>query len=155
MTLIVVVESLSHAWLLYDPMDCIPPGSSVHGIFQARILEWVAMPFSRTLIILCKYWLVNCITQSWLFFFFLTLQYGIGFAISTWIRHRYTRVPHPEPSSLLPPQSIPLGHPSAPAPSIQYRASNLDWQLISCMIFYMFQCHSPKSSHPFPLSQSP
>ena len=27
---------------LYDPMDCSPPGSSVHGIFQARILEWVA-----------------------------------------------------------------------------------------------------------------
>ena len=46
--------------------------------------------------------------------------------ISTWIRHRYTRVPHPEPSSLLPPRTIPLGRPSAPAPSIQYRASNLD-----------------------------
>ena len=30
-----------------DPMDCSPPGSSVHGIFQAGILEWVAMPFSR------------------------------------------------------------------------------------------------------------
>ena len=60
-----------------------------------------------------------------------------------------------EPSSLLPPHSIPLGRPSAPAPSIQYRASNLDWQLISYMIFYMFQCHSPKSSHPLPLSQSP
>ena len=28
-------------------MDCTPPGSSVHGILQARILEWVAMPFSR------------------------------------------------------------------------------------------------------------
>ena len=42
----------------------------------------------------------------------------------------------PEPSSLLPPHSIPLGRPSAPAPSIQYRASNLDWQLVSYMIFY-------------------
>ena len=30
-----------------DPMDCSPPGISVHGIFQARILEWVAIPFSR------------------------------------------------------------------------------------------------------------
>ena len=29
------------------PMDCSPPGSSVHGIFQARILEWVAISFSR------------------------------------------------------------------------------------------------------------
>ena len=30
-----------------DPMDCIPPGSSVHGISQARVLEWVAISFSR------------------------------------------------------------------------------------------------------------
>ena len=30
-----------------DPMDCSPPGSSVHGILKARILEWVAIPFSR------------------------------------------------------------------------------------------------------------
>ena len=30
-----------------DPMDCSPPGSSVHGILQARILEWVVVPFSR------------------------------------------------------------------------------------------------------------
>ena len=29
---------------LCNPMDCSPPGSSIHGIFQARILEWVAMP---------------------------------------------------------------------------------------------------------------
>ena len=32
---------------LCDPMDCSPPGSSVHGILQARMLEWVAMPSSR------------------------------------------------------------------------------------------------------------
>ena len=32
---------------LCDPTDCIPPGSSVHGILQARILKWVAMPSSR------------------------------------------------------------------------------------------------------------
>ena len=32
---------------LYDPVDCSPPGSSVHGILQARILQWVAMPSSR------------------------------------------------------------------------------------------------------------
>ena len=74
--------------------------------------------------------------------------------ISKWIRHRYTCVLHPEPSSILPPYTIPLGHPSAPAPSIQYRASNLDSRLISYMLLYMFQCHSPKSSHPLPLPQS-
>ena len=32
---------------LCDPMDCSLPGSSVHGIPQARLLEWVAVPFSR------------------------------------------------------------------------------------------------------------
>ena len=31
---------------LIDPKDCSPPGSSVHGIFQARVLEWVAIAFS-------------------------------------------------------------------------------------------------------------
>ena len=30
---------------LRDPVDCSPPGSSVHGIFQARVLEWVAIAF--------------------------------------------------------------------------------------------------------------
>src|SRR5574341_110122 len=59
--------------------------------------------------------------------------------------------------TLLPPPSPyhPLGRPSAPAPSIQHHASNLDWQLVSYLIFYMFHCHSPKSSHPLPLPQSP
>ena len=33
--------------ILCDPIDCSPPGSSVHGILQARILEWVAISFSR------------------------------------------------------------------------------------------------------------
>ena len=32
---------------LFNPMDCILPGSSVHGISQARILDWVAIFFSR------------------------------------------------------------------------------------------------------------
>ena len=31
---------------LWDPMDCSPPGSSVHGILQATVLQWVAIPFS-------------------------------------------------------------------------------------------------------------
>ena len=52
------------------------------------------------------------------FFFNFTILYWFCH-ISTWIRHRYTRVPHPEPSPLLPPHTIPLGRPSAPAPSIQ------------------------------------
>ena len=91
---------------------------------------------------------------NFILFFNFTILYWFCH-ISTWVCHRCTRVPHPETSSLLPPCTIPLGRPSTPAPSIQYRASNLDWRLVSYMILYMFQCHSPKSSHPFPLPQSP
>ena len=57
--------------------------------------------------------------------------------------------------TLLPPHTIPLGRPSAPASSIQYRALNLDWRLVSYIILYVFQCHSPKSFHPLTLPQSP
>ena len=49
----------------------------------------------------------------------------------------------------------PLGYPSAPGLSILYHALNLDWWFISHTIMYMFQWHSPKSSHPLPLPQSP
>ena len=41
----VLVAQLSPT--LYNPMDCSLPGSSVHGIFQARILKWVAISFTR------------------------------------------------------------------------------------------------------------
>jgi len=77
-------------------------------------------------------------------FFNFTILYWFCH-ISKWIRHRYTCVPHSEPSSLLPPHTIPLSHPSAPAPSIQYRASNLDWQLISYMILYILPNRSTLS----------
>ena len=36
---------------LYDPMDCSLPGSSVHGVFQARVLEWGAIAFSDDIMI--------------------------------------------------------------------------------------------------------
>ena len=57
----------------------------------------------------------------------------------------------------LPPPSrtIPLNHPSAPAPSILHHASNLDWRSISHIIIYMFKCPSTISSHLHPLPQSP
>ena len=42
----VKVKSLRRVWLC-GPMDCSLPGSSIHGIFQARILDWVAISFSR------------------------------------------------------------------------------------------------------------
>ena len=50
-------KSLQSCPTLWDPMDCSLPGSSVHGIFQARVLEWGAIAFS-TLMPRCaiKYW---------------------------------------------------------------------------------------------------
>ena len=36
---------------LSDPMDCSPPGSSIHGIFQARVLEWGAIAFSELFLV--------------------------------------------------------------------------------------------------------
>ena len=95
--------------------------------------------------------------QDWLFSSFFNLNLFVlmeanYFTIlywfchtSTWIRHGCTHAPHPEPPSHLPSCTLPLGHPSAPAPSILYPASNLDWRFVSYMILYMFQCHSPKS----------
>ena len=77
----------------------------------------------------------------------ITLQYCIGFAIH---QHESATGIHVFP--ILKPSlfSLPiLSHwvVSAPAPSIQYHASNLDLRFTSYMILYMFQCHSPKSSH--------
>ena len=82
----------------------------------------------------------------------ITLQYCIGFAIH---QHESTTSVHVYPILNLPPHTIPLGHPSAPPLSILYHASSRVWRFISHMILYMFQCHSPKSSHPCPLPQSP
>ena len=42
-----VVKSLSWVWLFCNPMDYSPPGASVDGVSQARILKWVAVAFSR------------------------------------------------------------------------------------------------------------
>ena len=45
--LLLTVPLLSCVWLFWDPTDCSPLGTSVHGISQARILEWVVISFSR------------------------------------------------------------------------------------------------------------
>ena len=45
-----------------DPMDCSPPGTAVHGIFQARELEWGATAFSKVSSKNCQNWLVIRIT---------------------------------------------------------------------------------------------
>ena len=86
----------------------------------------------------------------------ITLQYCDGFCHTfTWISHRCTCVPHPDTPFHLPPHPIPQDHPSALSLSTLSHALNLDWQSISHMVIYMFQCYSLKSSHPHILPQSP
>ena len=65
---------------------------------------------------------------------------------------RCTCIPNHEPPCHLPPHNISLGHHRSPAPSMLYPVLDIDWQFDSYMIVYMLQCHSPKSSHPLPLS---
>ena len=59
-----------------DPVDSSLPGSSVHGILQSRILEWVAIPFSR----------------GWIF---LTQGSNLGLLHCTWILHRLSHQESP------------------------------------------------------------
>ena len=66
----------------------------------------------------------------YLFVFLLTILYCFCHTL-TWIHHGCTWVPNPEPPSHHPPHIISLGHPSAPAPSILYPVSNLDWWFVS------------------------
>ena len=173
------------------PTLCDHMDYTVHGILQARILEWVTFPFSRgsfqprdrtqvshialgnpknTRWVAYPFssrsfqprnrtWSPALHAESSFFIYILffkiyfnwrliTLQYCGGFCHTfTWISHGCTCDPRPEPPSHLPPHPIPQGHPSAPALSTLSHASNLDWQSVSHMIMYMFQCYSLKSSH--------
>ena len=89
-----------------------------------------------------------------LLFYFLTLQYCIGFAI---YQHESATGIHVFPILNPPPTSFPI--PSLwVVPVHQPQASSIvhrTWTGDSFHILYMFQCHSPKSSHPLPLPQSP
>ena len=119
---------------------------SFHVSFYAWLLcDWVV--FMIPFYILCHF--INC--NCFFFKFYFTILYWFCYT-STWIHHECTRVPHPEPS----PTSLPiLPSGSSQCTSILYPASNLDWWFVSYMILYLFQCHSPKSSHPHHLPQSP
>ena len=65
------------------------------------------------------------------YFFYFTILYWFCHT-STWICHGRRRIPHPEPLSHHPPHTIPLGHPSIPAPSILYWT----WSGDSFLIWY-------------------
>ena len=88
---------------------------------------------------------IKSCSYYFILFFYLTILYWFCHT-STCIHHGCTRVPHPEPPSHLPPHTIPLDHPSAPASSILHPALNLDWWFISYMILYRFQCQTGQSN---------
>ena len=70
----VLLTQESEVWMaqspqtLCNPMDCSPPGSSVHGISQARILEWVAISFSRGSSLPRDWTWVSCVAGRFFFF---------------------------------------------------------------------------------------
>ena len=81
---------------LRDPMDCSPPGSSVHGIFQARVLEWVPLPSLLNGLVAKKHAAINSprrkekerkeltnIYSNLFFFFFETFKFCMGYKQST------------------------------------------------------------------------
>ena len=82
--------------VLCDPMDCSPPGSSVHGIFQARTLEWVAISYSRGYSQLRDRTCVSCVSYidrqilyHWATWEALQMTYNIKVAKWTLSSHRY------------------------------------------------------------------
>ena len=141
---------------------CPEPGYAFSLRLKRQPSFWDILSISRTLTrgVLFKVWPTDYII---VFIFFLIFTFTLFYFIIlcwfchtlTWIHHGCTCVPKYEPPSHLPPHNISLGHPRAPAPSILYPASNIDWRFVSYMIVYVFQCHSPKSSHPLPLPLSP
>ena len=81
------MKLLSHVWLC-DPRDCSPPGSSVHGILQARILEWVDIPFSKRSFWPRDWTRISCgssICRWILYHWFIWLK-------QVWYKHTHTHV---------------------------------------------------------------
>ena len=94
------------------------------GCFMNLITKWYKM-FGIYYMIM---YIIFFAFVFYLFIYFIILYWFCH--TSTWIHHGCTHVPNPEPPSHLPPHTISLGHPSAPAPSILYPALNLDWRFM-------------------------
>ena len=95
---------------LSDPMDCSPPGSSIHGILQARVLEWVAISFSNACMLSCFSRVQLCVTP-WTVAHQAPLSMGFS-------RQEYWSVlPFPSPEDL-PNSGIKPGSPALQADSL-------------------------------------
>ena len=96
---------------LRDRMDCSPPGSSVHGILQARMLEWVAIsyfresswPRDRTFVSCIVRWILNHYTTWEAHPYISSLQFShLVVSDSLQLRgQQHTRLPYPSPTPLL------------------------------------------------------
>ena len=151
-------KSLQSCPTLCDPMDCSLPGSSVHGIFQARVLEWGAIAFSLNWPSSLLFFEVEDIffSLSHLFCYFIfiwriiALQYCVGFCCTT------TSISHTYTYTLLSWASLPTpaSHPSTESlssrlsQSTRLGPSSFPLALCSYMIMYIFQCCSLSSHHP-------
>ena len=84
--LLILVCVLSR-FSLCNPVSCSPPGSSVHGILQARILEWVATPFSRESFRLRNQILISCVSciGRWVLYHQHQLGYPLGSLICVFL----------------------------------------------------------------------
>ena len=141
---------------LCDPMDCSPPGSSVYGILQAKILEWVGIPFSPTQVLNwsllhCRQIIYhashqgspNCFSQAWFELLPLSVQFSHSVVSDSLQPHesQHARPPCPSPS----PGVHPDLHPSCPCCH----------PAISSSVFPFSSC-PPNPSQPsesFPMSQ--
>ena len=144
--------------------------TNVNSMFESRDITFTnkgpssqGYSFSRSHVWV---WELDCkeswMLKNWCLFFLIFIFTLFYFTILYWFCHTLTWIHHGctcdskhEPPSHLPSHNIPLGHPHAPAPSMLYPASDIDWWFDPYMIIYMFQCHSPKSSQPLPLPLSP
>ena len=137
---------------LENPRDRGACWAAVYGVAQSRTrLKWLSSSSSSNLP-----WFMDLTFQMPMQYCSTQHQtYEHYCHTSTRISHGCTCVPHPEPSSHLPPHPISQRPPSALVLSALFHTSNLDWQSISHMVIYMFQCYSLKSSHPHLLPQSP
>ena len=81
---------------LYDPVDCSPPDSSVHGILQARILEWVAVPFCRGSSLPRDRTQVSHLAGR-----FFTIWANVCKLVNGWITYLQRRLRHPWKQPLL------------------------------------------------------